>query len=162
MFLGILFFSGCKGWVERNYLIVSFLVWVLVYLILGVKGDLLFVGMWYCFSFPAFLFLLAAFFKPVSPFCSGVSVGTCITFLFYFYRAWNSGPADGLLGLGHVFSVPGILVGILMAGILQRHLKGALQRFSVSLFMVLIGFFFAQIALCNSVLWCGPFTFLAV
>ena len=71
---------------------------------------------------------------------------------------WNATRPEGLLGLGHLFSLPGAFIGVLVTAIVARK-KAATHPFVLFLFGfvgLLVGYFLNQLVVCNTVMWCGP------
>lgn len=66
-------------------------------------------------------------------------------------------PTKDLAALGHVFSLPGAVVGVVIAGLVRRHLgkSGVVVNFSLGFCGVLVGFSIVQIMICNMFIWCG-------
>lgn len=121
-------------------------------------GDALYIGIWYYIAVPVFAYLLGSFFKPVSLFQTGNSLGVAILFLFYLNINWQATRPEGLLGLGHLFSLPGAAIGICLSAFLLKRKKAPsfIIAFCAGLFGVVFGFFLNQIIVCNTVMWCGP------
>ena len=128
-----------------------------VLLIVSVFGDALYVGTWYYIVVPAVAALLFWPFKPPPLYRLGISFGLLITFVTYLCINYFSARPEGLLGLGHLFSLPGAAVGIVISAYLANRsprltLQGA---FIMGLAGILSGFFINQLIVCNTVMWCG-------
>lgn len=71
--------------------------------------DHLYIGLWYYLVIPLTLLGSCALGKPPRFFLLGASLGIVVTYLVFFY--WASIVSDGLLGLFHIFSLPGAYIG---------------------------------------------------
>jgi hypothetical protein len=122
-----------------------------------IRGDSLYVGLWYYFAVPAVFIGLCALFRPAPPLLLGVNVALIVSFISYLSINWLASKPEGLLGLGHIFSLPGALVGSLaVAAAAKRY--GILSP--VALLFLGIGgtgggFLINQLVVCNTVMWCG-------
>lgn len=129
-----------------------------VVLIVMVKGDALYLGFWYYFVVPAVFLGLCAALHTKPFFLFGTSLALSITLISYVTVNWFSSRPEGLLGLGHVFSLPGAAAGGLVAAAhLRRYASaGPATALIVAFVGVSIGFFINQLLVCNTVMWCGP------
>lgn len=144
-----------RGIMKNLYLsiLVSMLVPILV---LGI-GDGMYIGLWYYFTVP-FVFLgLSAAFKLTSSFYTGVSMAIAMSFIIYLGMNWTAERPEGLLGLGHIFSLPGaFLMAMITAFLLKRkNNRVPAHNLILGFFSFTIGFFINQIFLCNSLMYCG-------
>lgn len=125
--------------------------------IVMIKGDALHLGLWYYFAVPlAFLSISAALrTKPLFNF--GISLALAITLVSYLVVNWRASRPEGLLGLGHIFSLPGAVVGLFIsAAVLKSKVPaGPFAAFVIGVSGLLGGFFINQLLLCNTVMWCG-------
>lgn len=130
-------------------LLVIFLSWI--------KGDALYLGIWYYITVPAVILSLCAVIRPAPLFLTGASLGIAITLLCVMSVNWSSSRPEGLLGLGHVFSLPGAIVGVLLAAVAAK--KNHVRLYYISLLMglggLLVGYLINQVVVCNTVMWCG-------
>src|SRR5690606_3504992 len=111
-----------------------------------VFGDSLFFGVWYYFAIPVVAFLLAMPFKPKQYFLSAISIVILLTYIPYWNYNFSAKQPDGLLGLGHMFSLPGLAAGIILAGAhLMPKVKTSGYVFIVSFLFSLCGFLANQI-----------------
>lgn len=71
---------------------------------------------------------------------------------------WRASRPEGLLALGHLFSLPGAVVGALIAAVLLRRHASTGPAFALIIGFagVVVGFFINQLLVCNTVMWCGP------
>ena len=121
------------------------------------KGDVLFIGHWYYASVFLGIFILAALVKAKPLFISGAILAAALTFGFYIRANWTPSATTDLLVLGHIFSLPGAAIGLLLTGIISRlskHYRPALA-FTTGALGFGIGFLINQVFLCSTVLYCG-------
>ena len=126
-----------------------------------VKGDALYIGLWYYFAVPIVILGIGAALRTKPMFLFGISVAIAVTLIFYMSINWRATRSEGLLGLGHLFSLPGAVVGVLIAATLLKH-KATASLFIAFLFGfigLLGGFFLNQLAVCNTVFYCGQLSF---
>jgi len=122
-----------------------------------ILGDAMYIGIWYYLVVPLISLIIAWAFKSPPFFQTGAVLGLSITFLIYLGINWNADHPEGLLGLGHLFSLPGAAIGLVVTAYLAkiRHIIGSLIGFSLGFLGVLAGFFINQVVVCNTVMWCG-------
>lgn len=123
-----------------------------------VKGDALYLGLWYYFVVPMVVLGISAALRTKPLFIFGTSLALAVTFVSYMAVNWRASRPEGLLALGHVFSLPGAVVGVFIsAALLKRKLSaGAFASFLIGAAGFLGGFFANQLLVCNTVFWCGP------
>ncbi|WP_233080872.1 hypothetical protein [Rheinheimera soli] len=133
---------------------------VLMLCVVLLFGDAMFVGLWYYVAVPVAAALLVWPFKPRPLFLFGVSIGLDITFAVYLCINYFSNQPEGLLGLGHLFSLPGAALGLIICAFLMRRGFGTTIWAALLLGIVgtLLGFIINQLVVCNTVMWCGPLT----
>lgn len=138
---------------------------VLVVLGLGalvaVKGDALYVGAWYYTVIPFVIIGLCALLKPKPFFLLGASLGLAATYVVYLAINWRSEDPEGLLALGHLFSLPGALIAVLAVASRSRHRNSVtpIMGFAYGAGGLITGFCINQLVVCNTLMWCGPFSF---
>ena len=137
--------------------IATFISLIVIFISLT-KGDALYLGTWYYFTVPAIILSLCAIIKPAPLFLTGASLGIAITILCVMSVNWNASRPEGLLGLGHIFSLPGAIIGVLLAAKKARGQFIQLPYTSLSMGLggILIGYLINQTIICNTVMWCGP------
>jgi hypothetical protein len=123
-----------------------------------VSGDILFVGLWYYMLVPAATLTLAIVMRAKPLFLSGASLAIAVSLLTYMYINWRLTRPEGLLALGHVFSLPGAAVGMALAIFFGFRLKHPAHLLVIGIGGTACGFLANQLLVCNSLLWCGPFT----
>ncbi|MBB2497489.1 hypothetical protein [Aquipseudomonas ullengensis] len=121
------------------------------------KGDVLFIGYWYYAAVFLGIFILSALVKAKPLFISGAVLAAGLAFGVYIRANWVPVTTNDLLALGHVFSLPGAAVGLLVFGVVSRFStrnKPALA-FAAGFLGFGIGFLANQAILCSTVLYCG-------
>ena len=143
---------------RSNDIFLAALISLLVIFITITKGDALYLGVWYYLTVPAIILTLCAAIRPAPLFLTGASLGIAITMLCVMSVNWNSSHPEGLLGLGHVSSLPGAIVGVLLAAVTakKKSINLPYTSFSMGLCGLLVGYFINQTIVCNTVMWCGP------
>ncbi|UWX04228.1 hypothetical protein H1235_02575 [Pseudoxanthomonas sp. NC8] len=121
-------------------------------------GDPVYVGLWYYLAVPAVALGLTALLRARPLFLSGASLAVAITLLAYMCINWRAARPDGLVALGHLFSLPGAAVGLLLAAVPVRRARHPLAALLLGLGGLLGGFLANQLVVCNTVMWCGPFS----
>ena len=126
-------------------------------IIVMVKGDALYIGLWYYFAVPIVIVGIGAALRARPLFLFGTSLAIAITLIFYMSINWRASSPEGLLGLGHLFSLPGAVVGVFIAAtLLKRKTTASLFiAFHFGLIGLLGGFFVNNLIVCNTVLYCG-------
>lgn len=142
-------------------LYLSILVSMIVPILVLVIGDGLYAGLWYYFTVPLVILGLSAAFKLTSSFYTGVSTAIAISFIIYLNINWTAKIPEGLLGLGHMFSLPGAFLTVMITAFLLKRKNNRLpvQNLILGFFSFAIGFFLNQIFICNSCLYCGVLSF---
>lgn len=118
-------------------------------------GDLIYAGLWYYIAVPIAALALAAVFRVKPLFLFGTSIAIATTLLAYMAINFFSAHPEGLLVLGHLFSLPGAGVGIIFGAMFARGLQNPIIIFLLALLCLLGGFFINQLIICNTVMWCG-------
>lgn len=138
--------------------VLAVVVSLAVILIVIVKGDALYVGLWYYSVVPVVLLGLCAALRAKALFLFGASLALSMTFIFYMVANWHASRPEGLLALGHLFSLPGAVVGALIAAVLLRRHASTGPAFALIIGFagIVVGFFINQLLVCNTVMWCGP------
>lgn len=122
------------------------------------KGDPLYLGLWYYIAVPVVVLAACAAFRPVPLFLFGAALAIAISMLSLMSVNWLASRPQGLLGLGHIFSLPGAFLVVLGTAFVTR--KKQIIRPFVAFLLGLVGFgggyFINQLVVCNTVMWCGP------
>lgn len=121
------------------------------------KGDALYLGLWYYLTVPIVVLGICAAFQIAPFFLFGTSIAIAISMLALMSVNWRATSPDGLLGLGHLFSLPGAFVGALAVAFFARKLAVANPFFTFLLGVAGfgVGYFVNQLLVCNTVMWCG-------
>lgn len=87
----------------------------------------------------------------------GAATALAVTFLGYW--AWQASlpRPEGLLGLGHLFSLPGFALAAVVAALYSRR-RGLkpVTAFAITFIACCAGFGAAQFAVCRTAMYCGP------
>lgn len=121
-----------------------------------VLGDPIYAGIWYYVAAWFALAGLVQLAKAPPLFTSGAAVALAASFLFYW--AWQASLPlpDGLLGLGHLFSLPGLGIAAVTAAVLARQrMMRPWAAFAAGALACCAGFAIAQLVVCRSVMYCG-------
>jgi hypothetical protein len=128
------------------------------------NGDPLYLGLWYYLVLPAGILGLCAAFRVKPLFLLGTAFAIAVTLLAVMSVNWLATRPEGLLGLGHIFSLPGAVIGSAASALLTRR-NASFQPASTLLlafFGLLCGYFINQLVVCNTVMWCGPLSLQAL
>jgi len=122
------------------------------------KGDALYVGLWYYLVVPIVVLGVCAAFQLTPFFLFGTASAIAISMLTVMSVNWRASRPEGLLGLGHIFSLPGAFIGAGAAAFVARKLNvvNPYLAFVLGLVGFGIGYFLNQLLVCNTVMWCGP------
>ena len=121
-----------------------------------VVGDALYIGLWYYIAIPLVAYLLTLPFKPKQFFLTGISLAILLTYIPYFYHNLFAERPEGLLGLGHLFSLPGLAVAIVLVSLyLKAKTLSPILLFTISFIGALFGYLINQFIVCNTVIYCG-------
>ena len=121
-----------------------------------VVGDVLYIGLLYYIAIPSVAYLLTLPIKPKAFFLTAISLVILLTYIPYFYRNLFTERPEGLIGLGHLFSLPGLAIGILLTGLyLKNKSLDPFITFTISFIGTFLSFFINQFIVCNTVLYCG-------
>lgn len=146
----------------RDDLIWSVVLVALVLVYACTAGNTLFLGYWYLLGVPALLLLPGLILRARALFLTGTTAAVVVTLLIYMAIAPSLGRDSGLVGLGHVFSVPGMFVGSSVSAWLLRFRVNASLVWIVAGVAFLgagLGFMIAQAIVCNTVMYCGALSF---
>lgn len=143
---------------RRDDLAFSILLIIPVFLYASMGGDSLYTGAWYLIGVPAAIVVSGMILRVPALFLTGATVAALGTLLIYLKIMFNLERPDGLLALGHIFSAPGMLVGMSLSAWLVKHRVKVTLPWIVAGFGFLgaaFGFLVAQIIVCNSLMRCG-------
>ncbi len=119
-------------------------------------GDPLHLGIWYYLLAFSVAIALSAMLRTPPLFAFGAAVAVVMTFAGYWAWALSLSRPEGLLGLGHLFSLPGAAIGLSAGAWFARRKRSASGAFAAALTFTLAGFVLNQLVTCNTVQWCGP------
>jgi len=120
------------------------------------RGDPLYVGIPYYVLAWLVLVGVAQIARVPPLFTAGASAALGASVLLYW--AWQASlpRPEGMLGLGHVFALPGLAVGLIAAWFaLRRRGPRPVAAFAVAFLACCIGFGIAQLVLCRTGMYCG-------
>jgi hypothetical protein len=124
---------------------VSILIIFVALFSVGVSGDYLFIGVWYYAVTLLVGLVLGVVFYPRPFFLSGVISALTFTLWFYAQQNISSVRPEGLLVLGHIFSLPGAFLGLIVSAFIIKNIcTSHAVSFVISAVGVLVGFFVSQ------------------
>ncbi len=119
-------------------------------------GDVLYVGIWYYIAVPVVAYIVALPFKPKKYFFTGIALVIFFTYIPHVYYVFTTPRPDGFHGLIHVFSLPGLALGVILAGLYTKHTtRTAVVIFPMVFVFSSLGFLLNQLIVCNTILHCG-------
>jgi hypothetical protein len=126
-----------------------------------VMGDALYLGLWYYIAVPVVLLGTVSVLKPAPLFLFGTTAAMAASMIVVMSVNWHAAHPEGLLGLAHLFSLPGAFVVVWGTAFAMRK-KRTFDNpayFLMGLGSFGIGYFINQLVLCNTYVWCGPLSF---
>ncbi|MBC8650699.1 hypothetical protein GYM54_07970 [Pseudomonas sp. MTM4] len=121
-------------------------------------GDPLYIGTWYYLVVPVTAIAIGLIARATPLFLLGTSVAISVTLLAYVAINLSLARPEGLLTLGHLFSLPGAAIGTLIGALLSRRLSRLFSAMALGFAGALVGFFLNQLVVCNTLMWCGAFS----
>ncbi|WP_236207816.1 hypothetical protein [Pseudomonas tohonis] len=124
-------------------------------LVMG-RGDVLFLGLWYYAAVVGGTLALSLLINPRPLFASGAVIAAGLSLAVYVRANWNPTPDSGLVGLGHLFSLPCAAIGLLLVGFGSR-LLGIREPYAViasGAAGFVIGFVINQAYVCDELISC--------
>lgn len=121
-------------------------------------GDPLFLGAWYYIAVPVVVIGAAVSLEVGPLFVFGTACALTLTYVPYWYFQASSARPEGLLGLAHMFSLPGSLIGLAVADRVLRRLeaKRSFVLFTVGAVATFLGFLLVEFSACAMRVYCGP------
>lgn len=123
-----------------------------------IKGDALYLGLLYYIVVPIVFLGACAAFRPAPLFLFGTASAIAVSMIALMSVNWLANRPEGLLGLGHILSLPGAFVVVLGTVFVTR--KKQMIRPFVAFLLGFVGcgsgYFINQLVVCNTVMWCGP------
>jgi hypothetical protein len=129
---------------------------MLAYASLG--ADPLHIGSGYLVAVPMATLVMGLLLRAPALFLTGTTAGALATLVIYLHILSRLAPSDGLAGLGHLFSLPGLLAGAgVSAWLLRYRVKAQLPWLvaGIGFLGVAAGFMASQVLLCNTLMYCG-------
>lgn len=143
---------------RRDDLAYSILMIVGLVLYASTGADTLYASVWYLLGTPLLIIVWSLILGLPALFLTGATAAAVGTLLIYICTMSTMEHRDGLLVLGHVFSVPGMLVGIgIVAWVLRQRLKVTSPWLvaAVGFAGTALGFMAAQLVVCNTLMYCA-------
>ncbi len=142
----------------RVDLVCSMVLVALVLAYASAAGNTLYLGYWYLTLVPIVMLLPGLILSARPLFLTGTTTAVVVTLLVYMTIVSSSGRDGGLVGLGHLFSAPGMVVGTSVSAWLLRFRVQARLPWIVAGIAFLgagFGFLIAQIIVCTTAMYCG-------
>ena len=142
----------------RDDLVCSMVLVALVLAYASGAGNTLHLGYWYLTLVPVVTLLPGLILRARALFLTGATAAAAGTLLVYMAIISSSGRDGGLVGLGHLFSVPGLVVGTSVSAWLLRFRVNATLPWVVAGIAFLgagFGFIIAQTIVCITAVDCG-------
>lgn len=146
----------------RDDLVYSLALVALTLAYASIAGNALYLGYWYLVGVPVMMLLPGLALRVHPMFLTGTTAAVVGTLMIYMASVSSMSREGGLLGLGHLFSVPGMLVGASAAAWLLRfRVKASLPWIVAGIAFLCVGFGFlvAQMIACNTLMFCGALSF---
>ncbi|WP_093543525.1 hypothetical protein [Pseudomonas sp. OV546] len=146
----------------KDDLLYSVVLAALVLVYASTVGNTLHLGYWYLVGVPALMLLPGMTLRAQAMFLSGTTAAVSVTLLAYMSVVSSLGRDGGLMGLGHLFSVPGMFIGTsISAWLLRFRLNASLVWIIAGVAFVGagLGFMIAQVIVCNTVLFCDELSY---
>jgi len=143
---------------RRDDLTYATLMVTAVFLYSSMCADPLYTGLGYLLAVPAVTLIPGLILRAPALFLTGTTVTAIATLLVYMKIMSSLDHPEGMLGLGHMFSVPGMLIGAgVSAWLLRDRLKTRLPWIvaGVGVLGAALGFMVAQIVVCNTLMYCS-------
>lgn len=104
----------------RDDLVYSLVLVALVVAYASSTSSALYLGYWYVIGVPVMMLIPGLILRVHAMFLTGTTAAVVVTLVVYMAFASSMGREGGLVGLGHLFSVPGMFVGASVSGWLLR------------------------------------------
>lgn len=119
-------------------------------------GDAMFLGLAYYIIVPALLLAACHALRAAPYFRTGAAVALALSYVPFMAYNLQAARPEGLLGLGHVFSMPGLFaLALFGAWRSARDPAGAALALTVGFLITLAGFALNLVVVCNTMLYCG-------
>ncbi|OUM34495.1 hypothetical protein B8W72_10860 [Pseudomonas putida] len=143
---------------RRDDLTCAILMITAVLLYFSMGADPLYTGLGYLIAVPAVTLVPGLILQAPALFLTGTTGTAIVTLLAYMKIMSSLDQTEGMLALGHMFSVAGMLVGAgVSAWLLRYHLKTSLPWIvaGIGVLGAALGFMVAQMVVCNTLMYCG-------
>ncbi|ELF6205346.1 hypothetical protein [Pseudomonas putida] len=143
---------------RRDDLTYAILMITAVFLYSSMCADPLYTGLGYLLAVPAVTLIPGLILRAPALFLTGTTVTAIATLLIYMKIMSSLDHTEGMLGLGHMFSVPGMLIGAgVSAWLLRDRVKTRLPWIvaGIGVLGAALGFMIAQIVVCNTLMYCS-------
>lgn len=121
-----------------------------------VFGDPIYAGTWYYVLTWLGLVGILQIAKAPSFLTTGAALALAASFLFYWVWQASLPQPEGLLGLGHLLSLPGLGISAVIAAIIARRFQmPSWAALATGLLACCSGFAIAQLVVCQSMLCCA-------
>ncbi|MBS4017781.1 hypothetical protein [Azonexus hydrophilus] len=118
-------------------------------------GDSLYTAYLYPVIAPIVALEICSWRKLRSFYLSGVAVVIYLTLVSYLSINWFSANPEGFLVVGHLLSLPGLVIGAIALSLQDRPTYGPAASILLGATGASIGFLLAQGVVCNTVMYCG-------
>ena len=103
--------------------------------------------------YPLILIFLCHLFKTRKYHLTGISFALLMQYFVYMFMS-KSGDTNGLVWLGYFFTIPGLIMGVLLSCYLIIKRKLNLKNITIGFLFPFLGFLLNHIALCNTLMYC--------
>ncbi len=143
---------------KKNFIITMVFV-IATLTTVSVIGNYMFVGWWYYSAIPTVAYFITLYYRPKVSLLLGINFAIITTYIPYFYVNMTASRAEGLLGLGHLYSLLGLAIGIAVSACYIGNKEyPVIKTFLAGFLISLLFFFINQLIVCNSVMYCGCFS----
>lgn len=134
------------------------LIWGGYFLLIGtvvIAGDSLHTAYLYPVLAPILALEICTWRRIRSFFLAGVAMVTYLTLLIYLSINWFATNPEGFLVVGHLLSLPGLVIGAMVLSRRDRPTYGPAASILIGAIGASGGFLLAQGVVCNTVMHCG-------
>lgn len=142
---------------RRDDLTYAILMITAVLLYFSMGADPLYTGLGYLIAVPAVTLVHGLILRTPALFLTGTTGTAIATLLAYMKIMSGLDHTEGMLALGHMFSMPGMLVGAgVSAWLLRYRLRTRLPWIvaGIGVLGTALGFMVVQMVVCNTVMFC--------
>lgn len=134
------------------------IIWGGYFLLVGTvvaAGDSLYTAYLYPVIAPIVALEICSWRKLRSFYLSGVALVIYLTMVIYLSINWFLAQPEGFLVVGHLLSLPGLVIGAIALSMQDRPNYGPAASILLGATSASIGFLLAQGVVCNTVMYCG-------